>query len=71
MDSMDSLDDEEEEIARELHDENRLCKILGLSIEHFNVVDRYVDRIREQLMYENEIADLKEKRAVVEKSLSK
>lgn len=71
MDSMDSLDDEEEEIARELHDENRLCKILGLSIEHFNVVERYVDRIREQLMYENEIADLKEKRAVVEKSLSK
>ena len=68
---MDSLDDEEEEIARELHDENRLCKILGLSIEHFNVVERYVDRIREQLMYENEIADLKEKRAVVEKSLSK
>ena len=71
MTEQENLEHEAEDITLKMHDELKLSRALGLSIEHFNIVERYTDRIREQLMYEQEIDDLTAKKKVSETQLRK
>lgn len=71
MDRTAALDVEEASIAKEMHEQLNINRILGLSIEHYSVIERYLDRIREQLSYETEIDDLRLKRDETHKQLGK
>jgi hypothetical protein len=69
LDQIRVLDDEESRIAEDLHEDIELSRIIRSCMVHFNIIERYFDRVIERIGYQVEIRDLSSKHAELMKEL--